>query len=107
MPAGLPVRDMRRIVGLPSSMSFSRAPFADETPCPARGWKYRTQGKTMNREHYLSKRTQPSLQKPADRQVVPEEGADAGAEPARPAEPDEDRIGNAADTAKQETQSGR
>lgn len=61
----------------------------------------------MNREQYLSKRAQSSLQKPVDWQVMPEDRADAGDEPARPAEPDENRTGNAADTAKRETHSGR
>lgn len=61
----------------------------------------------MNREHYLSKRSQSSLQKPADRQVVPEDKNGAGIEPAQTVEPSESRVKNAEDTAKRKTQTGR
>lgn len=59
----------------------------------------------MNRDHYLSKRQQPPLQKPADRQIVPDDNADGSVEPVPPVEPGQ--TTNAEDAAKQETRSGR
>jgi hypothetical protein len=61
----------------------------------------------MNREQYLSKRSRPQLQKPADREIAPKDKAEVDIEPAPPLEPAESRTGNTAGAAKQEKSAGR
>jgi len=94
MPAGMPVRDMR-------------PPPIRQLHGPVGAAENRIEGTTMNRDHYLSKRSRPSLQRSTDRRGGPEDKAEAGIEPAQAVEPAESRVTNAEDTAKQKTRTGR
>jgi hypothetical protein len=108
MPAGLPVREIRRTVDTPHSPLFCIL------CCPltkfngyATAAENRIGRTTMNREHYLSKRSRAPLQRPADRRGGPEDNAEADIEPAQEVEPAESGVTSATDTAKQETPLGQ